>query len=122
MGQDSKATAIAIAEAAADKKAYDITLLDLRGKSNVTDYFVLCNGNSTPQVQAICMNIEEKLKDYGRHTLRVEGYRDGRWVLMDYGDVVVHIFRPETRDHYALERLWGDAPRAVEPNFGEFMQ
>ncbi|MBM7866873.1 ribosome silencing factor [Heliobacterium gestii] len=122
MGQDSKAAAIAIAEAAADKKAYEITLLDLRGKSNVTDYFVLCNGNSTPQVQAICMNIEEKLKDYGRRTLRVEGYRDGRWVLMDYGDVVVHIFRPETRDHYALERLWGDAPKAVEPNFEEFLQ
>lgn len=119
---DSKAMAIQIAEAASEKKATDIVLLDLREKSRVTDFFVICTGNSTPQVQAISQNIEEKLKESGQTVLRVEGYREGRWVLLDYGDVVVHVFRPDTREFYGLERLWGDAPRAEEPNFADFAQ
>ncbi|MCW2277113.1 ribosome silencing factor [Heliophilum fasciatum] len=119
---DPKTVAIAIAEAASEKKAMDIMLLDLREKSNVTDYFVICSGNSVPQVQAIAQNIEDKMKESDLRVLRTEGYREGRWVLLDFGSVVVHIFRPETRDYYSLERLWGDAPRAVEPNFSEFVQ
>ncbi|MTV48020.1 ribosome silencing factor [Heliobacillus mobilis] len=122
MGHNSKHLAIEIAEAASDKKAFDIMILDLQGRSSVTDYFVICNGNSTPQLQAICQNIEDKMKDMGIQVLRTEGYREGRWILMDYGAVVVHIFQPETRDFYNLERLWGDAPRAVEPNFSDFVQ
>ncbi|WP_153726514.1 ribosome silencing factor [Heliorestis convoluta] len=117
---DSKDLAIRLAEAASEKKASDILLLDVREKSRFTDYFVICTGNSTPQVQAICQNIEDSMKELGQQPLRIEGYREGRWVLVDLGDVVVHIFRPESRDYYSLERLWGDAPRAIEPNFAEF--
>ncbi len=98
-----------IAKAASDKKAKDITILDMQNISMVTDYFIICSANSTTQVQAIADNIEEKLEESGIKLLHKEGYREGRWILLDYGTCVVHIFVEEDRNFYNLERLWGDA-------------
>ncbi|MDD2421876.1 MAG: ribosome silencing factor [Heliobacteriaceae bacterium] len=119
---EAKDKALHIAKAAAEKKAMDILLLDLREKSRVTDYFVICTGNSTPQVHAITQNIEKKMRETGQPLLRMEGFREAHWVLMDYGDVIAHVFRAETREFYSLERLWGDSPQAVLSNLGEFAQ
>lgn len=93
-----------------EKKARDIVGLDLAGKSPVTDYFVLCSGSNKPQIKAICDNIDDKMAELGVNPLRIEGYKEARWVLMDYGMLVVHIFDDESREYFNLERLWGDAP------------
>lgn len=98
-----------IAAAASDKKAQDIVILDMDNVSLVADYFIICSANSTTQVKAISDNIEEKLSEQGIHALRREGYREGRWVLLDYGYCIAHIFIEEDRRFYNLERLWGDA-------------
>lgn len=98
-----------IAAAASDKKARDIVILDMHGVSLVTDYFVICSANSTTQVQAIADNIEEKLQEQGIRMLHKEGYREARWILLDYGSCVVHVFVEEDRRFYNLERLWGEA-------------
>ena len=105
-----------IAAQAADKKAIDVVELDLRGILGYTDFFVICTGNTDRQVKAIHDGIHEGMKkDHGMLPRRVEGLGESRWVLMDYLDVVVHIFTPEARDFYRLEQLWGEAPkRAVE--------
>jgi ribosome-associated protein len=102
-----------VAKAASDKKAGDIVIMDLTGISPVTDYFVVCSANSITQVQAIADNIEEQLREQGIRLLRREGYRDARWVLLDYGNCVAHIFVEEDRQFYKLERLWGDAKQVV---------
>ncbi|MDR3589290.1 MAG: ribosome silencing factor [Negativicutes bacterium] len=101
-----------VASAASDKKARDIVILDMEGITLVADHFVICSANSTTQVQAIADNIEEKLAEKGIKPLRKEGYRDSHWVLLDFGDCVVHIFVEEDRRFYNLERLWGDAKAA----------
>jgi ribosome-associated protein len=99
------------AEYADDKKAQDIVELDLRGVVGYTDYFVICTGASERQVKAIHDGIHLGLKDeHGLLPRRVEGVSESRWVLMDYLDVVVHVFTPETRSFYRLEQLWGEAP------------
>ncbi len=105
----------AIEALAADKKAIDIVELDLRGVLDYTDYFVVCSGNTDRQVKAIHDAIHLGLKrDHELLPARVEGLADARWVLMDYLDVIVHIFVPELRGYYDLERLWGEVPaRAV---------
>ncbi len=101
-----------IAQYAADKKAIDVVGLDLRGVAGYTDYFVICAGNTDRQVKAIHDGIHEGLKkEHGLLPRRVEGLGQAHWVLMDYLDVVVHVFTPDTRDHYRLEQLWGDVPR-----------
>lgn len=97
------------AEAAGDKKARDVKTLQLSELTIITDYFVICSANSTTQVKAIADNIEEKLKEQGMAPLRREGMREGRWILIDYGSVVVHVFLEEERNYYNLEKLWGDA-------------
>lgn len=97
--------------AAQDKKALDLTLLDLRGIASFTDSFIICSGTSVPQNQAISDEILQKLKQDGRAPNHIEGYRQAEWILMDYSDFVVHIFSPKTRAFYNLERLWRDAPR-----------
>lgn len=102
-----------IAEAASDKKANDIVFIDMQNVSLVADYFIICSGNSVPQVKAIADNIEEKLQEAGHSLIHREGYREGRWVLLDYGTCVAHIFLTEEREFYHLERLWGDAPQEV---------
>ena len=100
--------------AALDKKARDLVVLDLRGLSDVTDYFLICHGTSTRQVQSISNSIEEALREMKRRPKHIEGYTRGEWVLMDYIDLVVHVFVEEKRLYYALEKLWSDAPRLLE--------
>ncbi len=99
------------AEAADGKKAFNILILDLRGLTFITDYFVICSGSNITQVSAIADGIGQLLAKSGAHPSHVEGEADASWVLMDYGDVVVHIFDEQTRIYYSLEKLWGDAPR-----------
>ena len=110
----------AIVELAADRKALDIVQLDLRSIIGYTDYFVICTGRSERQSRAIHDAIYEGMKSaHGRLPERVEGLPGARWILMDYLDVVVHVFVPEARDYYRLEQLWGEAPaRAVGAGSG----
>jgi ribosome-associated protein len=103
--------ASAITEYAADRKALEIVQLDLRAMIGYTDYFVICTGRSERQTKAIHDGIYEGLKRaHRRLPQRVEGLPGARWILMDYLDVVVHVFTPETREYYRLEQLWGEAP------------
>ncbi|HWJ55958.1 MAG TPA: ribosome silencing factor [Vicinamibacterales bacterium] len=97
--------------AASAKKAEKIMILDLRHTSAFTDVFVLCTGQNARQVKAIVDSVEEALKALGQRPVAVEGYRGSEWVLVDYFDFVVHVFTPESREFYALERLWGSAIR-----------
>ncbi|WP_054956013.1 ribosome silencing factor [Paenibacillus dakarensis] len=96
-------------EAAEDKKAMNVVALDLRGISLVADYFVICHGNSDTQVQAIATEVRKRAHDAGVTLRGIEGMDAARWVLMDLGDVVVHIFHRDERDYYNIERLWSDA-------------
>jgi ribosome-associated protein len=97
---------------ASDVKAAELVELDLREVLGYTDYFVVCSGNTDRQTKAIHDRIHEGLKkDHGLLPRRVEGVREARWILMDYLDVVVHIFTPDAREFYRLEQLWGEAPR-----------
>ena len=96
--------------AAQDKKARDVLTLEISKLSPIADYFIILSAGNTAQAQAIADNIEEKLLEAGRALLRKEGYRQANWILLDYGDVVVHIFKEEDRRFYNLEQLWGDAP------------
>jgi ribosome-associated protein len=110
---DSAALAERIAEIASDKKAIDIRVIDLRGIVSYTDFFVICSGNTERQAKAIHDGIHEELKNKSNERLlprRTEGDREARWILLDYWDVVVHIFTPEAREYYRLENLWGEAP------------
>jgi len=111
MVTDSKTKALLCLNAAIERKARDPVLLDLKGIVSFTDYFLLCSGNSDRQVQAIAQAIEEALGKKGIRALGREGMVEGRWILMDYEDVVVHIFLEPVRGFYDLEGLWIDAPR-----------
>jgi ribosome-associated protein len=102
---------LAVAEFASDAKAEGIVQLDLRGLTSVADYFVICTGRSDRQVKAIHDRIHLGMKNqHATLPARVDGVAQAQWVLMDYGDVIVHIFMPEMRDFYRLEQLWGEAP------------
>lgn len=101
--------------AALDKKALDLVVLDLRKGSAFTDYFVICTGANTRQVQAIANGIEEALGKAGTKPSLIEGFDRAEWILLDYFDFVVHVFTPSTREFYGLERLWGDAERVEVP-------
>lgn len=103
------------AMAAADKKAEDIVILNMEKISLITDHFIICTGTSTPHTKAIADHIEEKLKEEGIRLLHKEGYREGHWILLDFGSCVVHVFREEDRRFYNLERLWGDARKVAHP-------
>jgi len=92
-----------------DKRAYDVIVMDLRGLTTITDCFVLCSADSDIQVKAITDHIRDELGKAKIKPWHVEGYESLRWVLLDFVDVVVHIFQPETREFFGLERLWGDA-------------
>jgi ribosome-associated protein len=109
-------TAVAVAAFAADRKALDIVQLDLRGIIGYTDYFVICTGRTDRQARAIHDAIHFGMKtEHGLLPRRVEGTTEANWILMDYLDVIVHIFTPDTREYYRLEQLWGEAPTlAVE--------
>jgi len=108
---DAHQKAVLAATAAADKKAADVVVLEVGDLTVVTDYFVIASGANPIQVKAIVDHVLEELEARGFKPLGVEGYTDGRWVLLDFGDVVVHVMNPEQRDYYGLERLWGDARR-----------
>jgi len=97
-------------KAADDKRAEDILALNMQGISLIADYFIICHGNSDKQVQAIAREIKEKAQEHGRDVKRIEGFDEARWVLIDLGDVVAHVFHRDERSYYKLERLWGDAP------------
>ncbi|MEW6586517.1 MAG: ribosome silencing factor [Nitrospirota bacterium] len=99
------------ARAALEKKAKDVVILDLKDLTTIADYFVICSGESTTQVKAIFENIEESFDGLRLKPLSVEGAKNSRWVLMDYGDVIIHVFEEETREFYELEKLWIDAER-----------
>jgi ribosome-associated protein len=111
MATDSKTKSLFCLKAALEKKALDPVLLELKGISSFTDYFFLCSGKSDRQVQAIAQAIGEALKKRGIHPLGQEGTVEGKWILMDFEDVVVHIFLEPVRKFYDLEGLWIDAPR-----------
>ncbi len=111
---DSQPTAVTAARAALEKKAEGVVILDLRGVSGYTDFLVIGSGSSDRQLEAIADGVEKELTAQGHRVIGSEGQRGGRWVLLDFGDVVVHVFHQEERAHYDLEGLWADAPR-VEP-------
>ena len=107
LGPDLKRAVVA----AQDKKAVEITVLDLRELASFTDYFVICTGTSHKQLGTIADEVEKSLREAGRRPIHMEGYPRGEWILMDYVDFVVHIFTSTSREYYDLERLWGDAEK-----------
>ena len=108
------------AELALTKKAEGVISLDLRGLSSSCDFFLICHGQSDVQVRAIADAIRDGIRDDGEHVWHIEGYEARQWILLDYIDVVVHVFEAERRDYYQLERLWGDAPqREFKDEVGE---
>ncbi|QCR32954.1 ribosome silencing factor [Lysinibacillus sp. SGAir0095] len=98
-----------------DKRAEDIVVLNMENISLLADYFLICNGNSDRQAQAIAREVQEKAQENGYEVKRIEGFDSARWILVDLGDVVVHIFHKDERAFYNLERLWGDAPQLDLP-------
>lgn len=103
------------ARLALEKKATDVRALDVRETATFTDYFLICSGTSDRQVAAVAQHIEETLKKDGVRPLGVEGIREGRWVLLDYGDFVVHVFLGSVREFFKFDRLWGSAPEIPIP-------
>jgi ribosome-associated protein len=95
---------------AADNKARDVLVLDMRGITPLYDFFVIATGTSRRQIHTITEEIDDAMRAEGDHRLSIEGYESSRWVVQDYGDVVVHVFDAETRSYYNLEELWADAP------------
>ena len=107
---EGEALCRACAVAAADKKAGNIVVLDLRGISTFTDYFVICSATSEPQLKAISSSIRELIRErFGRKPISEDGFPASQWIILDYGDVIVHLFQGEKREFYALESLWSDA-------------
>jgi ribosome-associated protein len=107
----SLARAVLCARVAEDNKGQDILVLDMRGITPLYDFFVLATGASRRQIHTITEEVEAALRAEGEERLSLEGFETSRWVVQDYGDIVVHVFDPETRAYYALEELWADAPR-----------
>lgn len=104
------------ARAASDKKAEDIIVIDVAELLVVTDFFVICTGRNDQQVRAIADEIEDQLREHANiKPIGREGVQEGKWVLLDYVDMVIHVFQPEERDFYRLEKLWSDAPRIALP-------
>ena len=110
---ESLQLAKAAVDIASDKKAADVLLLDIRDISTIADYFVICNGNNARQIQAIAESLQEELKKQGAQLLYREGVADTGWMLLDFGDVIIHIFGPKEREYYRLERLWNEAKTVV---------
>jgi ribosome-associated protein len=112
---ESRETALLCVRYALEKKAYDLLVMDVSEQSSLADYFVICTGRSDTQVQAIAQSIEENLGRMGMRPRSMEGYPRAHWVLIDYGDVIVHVFLESVRRFYDLERLWSRAPRVALP-------
>lgn len=113
---NSKELVLLAANACDDKKAENIVVLDMQQVSLIADYFLICHGNSERQVQSISREIKDQAEEKGIEVKRMEGFDQGRWVLVDLDDVVCHIFHREEREYYNLERLWGDAPEVPVQN------
>ena len=99
-----------IAEAASDKKALDIVIMNMHDLTTTTDYFIVCSATTSTQVRAIADNIEEEMAKAGETFLHKEGYRNAEWILLDFGNCIVHVFTVDARRLYGLEDLWGEAP------------
>ena len=110
---DSGQLARAALDIASDKKASDVILLDIRNVTTIADYFVICSGSNPRQIQAIADAIDEQLAEQGARVLHREGVADAGWILLDFGDVIVHIFGTREREYYRLESLWSDAKTVV---------
>jgi ribosome-associated protein len=121
---DSWERVLRCAQFALDKKAYDLVILEVTKLTSIADYFLICTGRSDIQVQTICRHIEESLVQTGIKPLAIEGFTYGQWVLMDFGDIVVHIFYETVRDFYNLEGLWVQAPKRTlpEPYYSQAQQ
>ena len=119
---EGEARALEVARRADDKQADDIQILDLRGISSITDYFVICTGTSMPHLKAIRREIDEKIsEEHGLEPYSKEGTPESHWMVIDYGDVIAHIFHPDRRANFALEDLWSDAKRVPFTPDGEVM-
>ena len=112
---DGREKALLCVRFALERKAYDLVVMEVGQLTSLADYFLICTGRSDTQVQAIAQSVEENLARLGIRPLSVEGYPHGQWVVMDYGDVVVHVFYEPVREFYDLERLWSRAPRVRLP-------
>lgn len=112
---DSRQRALLCVRFALEKKAYDLVLMEVGPLTSLADYFLICTGRSDTQVQAIAQSVDENLSRLGIRPLSIEGDAAGQWVVMDYGDVLVHIFYEPVREFYDLERLWARAPRVALP-------
>ena len=106
-----KAQALALCEVLDNKKALDILAANVADKTIIADWFVIASGHSTTQVKALCDELEEKAAERGLIARRKEGYQEGRWIVVDFGTILVHLFHPEEREYYKLERLWVDDPQ-----------
>ena len=111
----SRDTALLCVRYALEKKAQDVVVMDVSATSSLADYFVLCSGRSDTQVQAIAQSIEQNLVAHGTRARSIEGLATGQWVLVDFADVIVHVFLEHVREFYDLERLWARAPRITLP-------
>ena len=112
---DSWDRAVLVSRFALEKKAYDLVVMEVRDLTSIADYFIICSGRSDRQVQSIAQGIEENLRGMGVRPHSVEGAARGQWLLMDFSDVIVHIFYEPVREFYDIEGLWSDAPRAYLP-------
>ena len=106
-----KAQALALCEVLDNKKAFDILAVNVADKTIIADWFVIASGRSTTQVKALCDELEEKAAERGLIARRKEGYQEGRWIVVDFGTILVHLFHPEEREYYKLERPWVDDPQ-----------
>ena len=106
-----KPQALALCEVLDNKKALDILAVNVADKTIIADWFVIASGHSTTQVKALCDELEEKAAERGLIARRKEGYQEGRWIVVDFGTILVHLFHPEEREYYKLERLWVDDPQ-----------
>lgn len=114
MADQIKEITLQAADAAKDKKANDVQVLEVKELTIVADYFVICSGNSEVQVKAIAKGIQKELGEDDIHPKKVAGTGEGRWILLDYADVIIHVFHEQERDYYELERLWADAKKILE--------
>lgn len=108
---DALEKALYCSKVASDKKAHELVIINVREFSSFADFFIVCSGTSTRQVQAVAEHVEAEMKKQGFRPIGIEGMRGGRWVLLDYGDVIVHVFHQTERDFYGLEDLWAECPR-----------
>lgn len=114
---DERAMALRAAEILYDKKALDLVVLDVSHMTVITDYMVICTGRNAQQVHSLCDEVEEKLAEEGAFIRKKEGQNEGRWAILDYGRLLVHVFHPDDRQYYRLERLWDEGTNRVELPF-----